>query len=294
MLSKELMGVLALGILWVNTLLIAAAAWKELAALTVWRRRLVPVDGDEGVGLVRARVTHGAGPGGALAVQRVEQLGRAATHDEGGRRVIHFADRSAVGEVFGGTATRDGIEIEIEITVDAEANAEVWVPATALTASGACASDEVFDRAFADAKKARGFTRAIEGAANGEVYLFGQLRPMGKGLALATAKPGGLLVATFDPRPWLDRKIALAALFIVGDVALAAGCTAVALWPPRFGLVSTLGGAACLGFFLTAQPAGTALRDAVRLPSRAWLRGKWIRSAPVHEPSAPPHAPRVS
>lgn len=290
MLSKELMGVLALAILWVNTLLIAAAAWKEIAALTVWRRRLVPVDGDDGVGLVRARVAHGAGPGGALAVQRVEQLGRAATHDDGGRRVIHFADRSAVGEVFGGTATRDGIEI----TVDAEATAEVWVPATALTASGACASDEVFDRAFADAKKARGFPRAVEGAAEGEVYLFGQLRPMGQGLALAAAKPGGLLVATFNPRPWIDRKIALAALFIVGDVALAAGCTAVALWPPRFGLVSTLGGAACLGFFLIAQPAGTALRDAVALPSRAWLRGKWVRSAPVHEPTAPPHAPRAT
>ncbi len=292
MLSKELMGVLALAILWVNTLLIAATAWKEIAALTVWRRRLVLVEGDGGVGLVRARVTHGAGPGGALAVQRIEQLGRAATHDDGGRRVIHFADRSAVGEVFGGTATRDGSGVEI--AVDAEASAEVWVPATALAASGACASDEVFDRAFTNAKKARGFARAVEGAALGEVYLFGQLRPMGKGLALASAKPGGLLVATFDPRPWLDRKIALAALFIVGDVALAAACTAVALRPPRFGLVSTLGGAACLGFFLIAQPAGTALRDAVRLPSRAWLRGKWIRSAPVHEPTAPPHAPRAT
>jgi hypothetical protein len=292
MLSKELMGVLALAILWVNTLLIAAAAWKEIAALTVWRGRLVPVKGDSGVGLVRARVTHGAGPGGALAVQRVEQLGRAATHDEGGRRVIHFADRSAVGEVFGGTATRD--DGDVEIVVDAEASAEVWVAATALTASGACASDEVFDRAFACAKKAKGFARAVESAADGEVYLFGQLRPMGKGLALAAAKPGGLLVATFDPRPWIDRKITLAALFIVGEVGLAAACTGVALWPPRFGLVSTLGGAACLGFFLIAQPAGTALREALRLPSRAWLRGKWVRSAPVHEPTAPPHAPRAT
>jgi hypothetical protein len=109
---------------------------------------------------------------------------------------------------------------------------------------------------------------------------------VGKGLALAPAKPGGMLVATFDPRPWIDRKIALAALFIIGDVALAAACSAVALRPPRFGLVSTLGGAACLGFFLIAQPAGTALRDAVLLPSRAWLRGRWIRSAPVQEPTA--------
>jgi hypothetical protein len=292
MLSKELMGVLALAILWVNTLLIAAAAWKEIAALTGRRRRLVPVSGDAGVGLVRARVTKGAGPGGALAVQRIEQLGRAATRDDGGRRVIHFADRSAVGEVFGGTVTRD--DGDVEIVVEADASAEVWVSATTLAANGACASDEAFDRAFADAKKAKGYVRAVEGAALGEVYLFGQLRPMGKGLALAAAKPGGLLVATFDPRPWIDRKIALATLFIAFDLALSAACTAVALWPPRFGLVSTLGGAACLGFFLTAQPAGTALREALRLPSRAWLRGRWIRSAPVQEAAAPPHAPRTT
>jgi hypothetical protein len=291
MLSKDLMGVFALAILWVSTLLIAAAAWKEIAALSVWRRRLVLLDGDSGAGLVQARVTRGAGPGGALAVQRIEQIGRAATHDDGGRRVIHFQDRSAVGEVFGGTATREGTGAEI--LVDADAGAEVWLLATALAANAACASDEAFDRAFADAKKARGFTRAVEGAATDEVFLFGQLRPMGKGLALAPAKPGGLLVATFDPRPWLDRKIALAALFIVGELVIAAACSAVALWPPRFGLVSTLGGAACLGFFLVVQPAGTALRGALRLPSRAWLRGRWIRSAPVQETTAAPDATRA-
>ena len=292
MLSKELMGPLALAILWVTTLLVAAAAWKEITALLAWRRRLVALDGDEGAGLVRARVTQGAGPGGALAVQRVEQVGRAATQDDGGRRVILFSDRSAVGEVFGGTAARDGSGAVI--TVEADASAEVWIPAAELAARGACASDEVFDRAYTDAKKARGFARAVEGAATGEVFLFGQLRPMGKGLALAPAKPGGLLVATFDPRPWVARKLALAALFLAGELALAAACTAVALWPPHFGLVSTLGGAACLLFFLLVQPAGTALRDAMRLPSRAWLRGRWRRSAPVQEPSAPPAAERAS
>jgi hypothetical protein len=291
MLSKGLMGLFALAILWVNTLLIAAAAWKEITALAVWRRRLVLLEGDSGAGLVRARVIHGAGPGGALAVQRIDQVGRAATQDDGGRRMILFSDRSAAGEVFGGTATRHGSDIEIAI--DADASAEVWVPAAELAASGACASDEDFDRAYADAKKARGFARAVEGAATGEVFLFGQLRPMGKGLALAPAKPGGLLVATFDPRPWINGKIRLAALFIVGEIALAAACSAIALWPPRFGLVSTLGGAACLAFFLLAQPAGTALRDAVRLPSRTWLRGRWKRSAPVQEPSAPPAAERA-
>jgi len=291
MLSNELMGLLALAILWVNTLLVAAAAWKEIAALAVWRQRLVALAGDEGVGLVRARVTAGSGPGGALAVHRIEQLGRAATGDDNGRRVILFADRIAAGEVFGGTAAREGSGAEI--TVDAVASAEVWLPPPPLTASGACASDEAFDQAFVQAKKARGFARAVEAAATGEVFLFGHLRPLGKGLALGPAKPGGLLVATFDPRAWIARKIGLATLFILGDLALAAGCTAWALWPPRFGLVSTLGGAACLGFFLVVQPAGTALRNAVRLPSRADLRGRWVRSAPILEPSALPRAERT-
>lgn len=292
MLSKELMGVLALAILWVNTLLIAAAAAKELAALGAWRRRLVLLDGDSGTGLVRARVTHGAGPGGALAVHRIEQLGRAATQDDAGRRVILFSDRSTASEVFGGTATRDGSDATI--TLDGGGDAEVWVSAAELHATAACASDEVFDVAFADAKRARGYARAVEGRATGEVFLFGQLRAKGNELTLAPAKPGGLLIATFDPRPWIDRKMALVALFIVGDFAIAAASSAVALWPPRFGLISTLGGAACLGFFLIVQPAGTALRDAVRLPSRASLRGRWMRSAPVQEKSAPSPAPRAT
>ena len=292
MLSNEVMGVLALAILWVTTLLIAAAAAREIVALNAWRRRLVLLVGDSGTGLVRARVTRGAGPGGALAVHRIEQLGRAETHDDAGRRVILFSDRSTSSEVFGGTAARDGSGVEI--TLDGGGGAEVWVSASELHASAACPSDEVFDAAFAEAKKARGHARAVEGKAAGEVFLFGQLRAKGNALALAPAKPGGLLIATFDPRPWIDRKIALVALFILGDLAIAAASSAVALWPPRFGLVSTLGGAACLGFFLIIQPAGTALRDAVRLPSRASLRGRWMRSVPVQEKSAPSPAPRAT
>lgn len=290
MLSRELMGVLALAILWVTTLLIAAAAAKEIAALSAWRRRLALLEGDSGAGLVRARVTSGAGPGGALAVHRIEQVGRAATNDDGGRRVILFSDRSLASEVFGGTVAREGSGAAIEIEIEADAGAEVWVTPSTMVTSAACASDEIFDAAFAAAKKAKGYARTVEGAATGEVFLFGQLRARGDGLALGPAKPGGLLVATFDPRPWLDRKIALAALFIAGDLAIAAACSAVALWPPRFGLVSTLGGAACLGFFLIIQPAGTALRDAVRLPSRASLRGRWMRTAPVQEQAAPSRA----
>ncbi|MDP2316889.1 MAG: hypothetical protein Q8P41_28615 [Pseudomonadota bacterium] len=44
----------------------------------------------------------------------------------------------------------------------------------------------------------------------------------------------------------------------------AAACTALALTAPVFGTVSTVGGVACLAFFLLVQPLGTALRDYAR------------------------------
>jgi hypothetical protein len=289
MLSKELMGLLALGILWVNTLLIAGAAYKELAALAARRRRLVDLgDRDEGEGLLRARVVRGSGPGGALAVHRIEQIGRAAAGE--GARAILFNDRSAAGEIFGGVAERapGGAPIEVEPSD----RAEIWLPPADLDRAAACASDEAFDRAFADARKAKGFARTVEAAAPVEVYLFGLLRPKGKGLALGPPREGALLVAAFDPRPWLGRKMALVTAFILGEIALSAACTAAALHPPRFGLVSTLGGAACLVFFLLAQPAGTAVRDRVLVPSRTFLRGRWQRSAPIAEAS--PEARRAA
>ncbi|HZO12649.1 MAG TPA: hypothetical protein VFB62_05315, partial [Polyangiaceae bacterium] len=53
--------------------------------------------------------------------------------------------------------------------------------------------------------------------------------------------------------------------------------TYLALYPPIFGTVSIVGGALGLVFFLLVQPAGTAIRDAVRVPSVAQLRGSWVR-----------------
>jgi hypothetical protein len=63
----------------------------------------------------------------------------------------------------------------------------------------------------------------------------------------------------------------------VGVLAVAGACTAVALTPPAFGTISKIGAALCLAFFLLVQPAGTAVREAVRAPSRALLRGRWSR-----------------
>ena len=63
-------------------------------------------------------------------------------------------------------------------------------------------------------------------------------------------------------------RLAAIVLGIAGILAAAAGCTALALRAPVFGPVSTVGGAACLAYFLLVQPAGTALRDFARAPRR--------------------------
>src|SRR5262245_6598561 len=119
MLSREVMGALALGILWVNTLLIAAAAFSDLRALLSRRGQMKAASGP-GVGLFRGRIARGQGEGGAFAVHRIEQVGRA----EGGEgRVILFADRSASGEAFGGVVELDGGgSVEVEATREVE----VW------------------------------------------------------------------------------------------------------------------------------------------------------------------------
>jgi hypothetical protein len=93
-----------------------------------------------------------------------------------------------------------------------------------------------------------------------------------------------MILSAFDPRRWLAGKALLLALFVVAETAAAAACTFVALSPPPFGLVSTIGGALCLAFFLLVQPAGTMVRDAVQTPSRSLLGGRWeLRRAPASE-----------
>jgi hypothetical protein len=289
MLSKEVMGVLALGILWINTLLIAGAAWKDLWALRARRRRMGAIAAG-GVGLARARVVtvNGGGGGGLLAAHRVEQVGRAAER-EGEPPSIEFTDRAREGEVFGGLVrlAPAGGEVEIE----AAQGAEVWVRREELARAGECPSEEAFAAAHEEARKARGASRGVSAGIglDQEVFLFGDFRPKGVRLALSPTREGEMILSSFDPRRWIGGKLVLLALFIGADIAAAAACTLVALEPPHFGLVSKIGGALCLAFFLLVQPAGTMVRAAVQPPSRSRLGGRWeARHAPAHERAGGP------
>jgi hypothetical protein len=255
MLTKEVMGIASLAILWINVLLIAAAAAKQVAALLDLRAALPEAK------VVRGRVARGDGPDGAIAAHRIEQLGRAA--DGGG--VIVFHDRSAASELFGGEVTAaDGVEI----AVAPGASAEVWLAGEALERAGECASAAAFDAAHALARKAQGFPRTVSA-------------PLREGdEVFVSAREGrGLLLATMDPRALLARKAAIGVAFVVAELLAGAGCTALALQRPFFGAVSTAGGALCLALFLLGPPVGTAVRDALLVPSRAIVRGRWSRAA---------------
>ena len=110
-------------------------------------------------------------------------------------------------------------------------------------------------------RRAKGYARTVEAAV-----------VVGDAVFVAD---DGVVVSAIDPRAWAKKKAAIVVAFTIAEIAAAALATAVALVPPAFGLVSKIGGALCLAFFLGVQPLGTAVREAVRSPSRAALRGAW-------------------
>lgn len=281
MLSNDVMGVIALAVVWVTTLLVAGAAAQRLVALAAQRRRMRPLaPGEVGVGLVEGDVAAGAGE---IAVHRVEQVGRQAADDHDQRAIV-FSDRSYAGEVLGGTLKQaDGAELHVAPALDAE----VWLRAEAVRAAAECPDSATFDSAYEQARKARGFARTVTAKApeGARVWAFGEVR-RGDPRTMRPWPDGKLLLATFDPRGWCGARITELAVFIVLVIAVAAGCTAIALYRPHFGLVSTIGGALCLAYFLLVQPAGTAVRDRALFPHEHVLRGSWVKGAEPHEQKA--------
>ncbi|MFO0758388.1 MAG: hypothetical protein U0359_17990 [Byssovorax sp.] len=280
MLTNEIMGAVALAILWINTLLIAASATADARVLLARRRRLAPLPaGGVGRGLAQARVVSGEA-GGPLAVHRTEQRGRTGAPRHGCPAIL-FADRSMVSEIHGGRLALDGIDGEL--TLAPTRDAEVWPLGGEIARAAACPSDEVFDRALPSASKARGFLRAVEAPIlpGQEVFVYGAIEPSGEGRRLVAPSPEPLLLATADPRPFLARKArGLIALSLL-TLGLAGAVTALTLKPPHFEGWSKLGGFLGVLFFLIIQPVAAAVREASRVPSKAVLRGAWVRSAPL-------------
>jgi hypothetical protein len=266
MLSHDVMGLVALAVLWLNTLLVVLAALGPLADLL---RRLMRI---RRLGMVVGDV-EGDEP---LAEYVVEQVGRRAA-DDADRQAILFHDRQRTSIVHGGTVRR-GADV-IAIAEAPAGRAEVWIaPRDTARELRERQAETPFDEAYTSSGKPKGFERRLSFAIHrARVWVVGARRGAGIEDGIEAPADAPLLVATHDPRVWL----ALRALWLGGFVTLVLGAalaiTWLALYPPIFGTVSTVGGALGLVFFLLVQPAGTAARDAVLLPDRAPLRGSWVK-----------------
>lgn len=288
MLTRELMGALALGVLWVGTLLMLLASAGDVRRwFALWRRmRPLPPD-TSGVGMIAARVV----ANGPLARHTVIQTGRWAAVAEGEPRAILFHDREYRSELLGGSVeVVDGSRrIDIPAT-----GAEVWAPGKPQTID----PDLAFEQAYAYSKHVKGFPRALRTELNvgHPVWLVGELRADGNRWTFGPSSAGRLIVSTVDPRALSARKIRLGLLVMLALFLVGAGSTALAVWPPPFGGRSIAGAVLCLAFFLLMQPIGVWLRDTLRSPASAIVRGTMVESrlGIVDESAAPrPAPPRV-
>ncbi len=273
MLTREVMGVFALGVLWLNTLLVVLAALGRARDLLARRAAMKLLDDKDptGYGVLTGRIeTAGAEPPAELAI---EQVGR---HAAGAKRAIIWHDRSHASSIRGGALVVGDAKLPVEAA--SELSAEVWLEPTAVVAAARCESDAAFDATYPAAKKARGSARTVRATIETgvKVWLVGEARPTDDGVILGPGAAGPLVIATFDPRAWLASRATWLVLFAPIAIALCAGCTAVALWEPVFDSpVSKVGGLLCFVYFLLVLPAGTRMRDATALPSVRALRGRW-------------------
>ncbi len=248
------MAVIALSLFWIHVLLISGAGVMDLVELGRLRRRVLAARAGE--------VRSARGPGGLLARNWVEQLGR--LDRRGGPRQIHFHDRAQHSEVFGGqVALAEGGELEL---VPASAGqAAVWPELGERAKRAGQVDAERFGQAAVAAGKAKGFERIVETRI-----------VVGDRVWVIDGEPASrMILADHDPRAWLARSIGLVLALVIGNVLVAGLCTLLALASPHFGWVSMIGAAGALGWFLAVQPLGVAVHDAVRSPDSAFLRGRW-------------------
>lgn len=254
MLDSVVMGALALGVLWVNVLLIAAAALTQRSALgtKLASLRAASARGD----LVEGEVTSGV-----LAERRTAQVGRAMTN-AGPDRIL-FTDKATATNVPGGSIRTGSRELTV---LDAPA-AEVWLgnelPAERTGIDG-------FDAAWKRASTSRGVELDVVRRAGQGTHVW--IAGVREGDALRPT-----LVASASPLAELARGRRLLSSVALAALVGGAGITAIVLVPPVFGTVSTIGGALGIAFFLLIQPAGVVARNRARTPDRQPVGGIWQR-----------------
>jgi len=261
MLSREVMGLFCLGVVWLTALLVAGAAWQDLRDLRAVARRARRH-------MIKARVVRGEGEDGCFAEWGVEQTGRAL--DAADARVA-FHDRTFRSRIFGGSL-RSGDETYTVAPLDGD----VWPSDQARARAASCGDLASFDEAYALSRKAKGFRRDVRVpiGPGDEVWVLGEI----DGHVIAAPAGERLIVSSVDPLRFCSRKCLLVATFIPAELAVCAAATRVAWSAPHFGAVSVVGAVLCLAFFLGVTPLAVALRESVRAPNIAYLRGRWTRA----------------
>ncbi len=260
------MGLLALGVLWVNAALVLAVALRQLGNVLALGRRLraLRANGELTAGVVEG----GEGP---FAVRRITQIGRAVT-TKGPDRIL-FTDGPQSFEILGGVVKTD--EGPVEVAPAQPAQSEVWIDDARAREGAACPDAGEFEAAWRPASTFKGFARDVEleVRAGDRVWVAGAR----EGDRLVPREDAPLLVSLVDPVAFCASRARLLVAFVVLATAALGGVTAAALWPPHFGAVSTAGGVLCVAYFLGIQPLGTAIRDAVKTPSRRLVGALWQR-----------------
>lgn len=248
MLSREVMGIFCLVVLWTTALLVAASAMQLRGRLAAKAKAL----GKARVGVVDSD--------GTFATAFVEQVGRAL--DPSDAPAITFHDRRYGGSLAGGALVCAGERVEVPPADDAE----IWVDDRRREEAARCPDLRSFDEAYALARKAKGWVRTVEVrlTKGDRVHYFAGERPV---------------VATFDPSEWLGGKARALVVFAITELFVCGVVTRVALTEPLFGTVSTIGGALAIAFFLGVTPLGVKLREVARFPNEGRLLGVWQRSA---------------
>jgi hypothetical protein len=247
-----ILGLLGLAIVWVNALVIAAAAIGEARRLLRARSALGEVR--------KGTVASGRGEDDTLAMHEVDQVGRAI---DAPVPAMLWHDRGYASTIFGGTVKVGEETIEIAESKEGE----VWPSRERQIERSKCPSDEELDAHYKSSRGAKGAPRKV-------------LTPIRKGDTVWIAKEGKL-VSAIDPALWYGARARASLLFALAELGVCGACTAVALVPPHFGIASTIGGALLLLFFVFVQPIGVSVEDANRSPSERFLRGEWHRSAPL-------------
>jgi len=244
------LGIFGLAVVWVNALLIALAAWNEARRMMKESAALGNVE--------RGKVTRGDGEDGALAIHETDQVGRAL---DAPVPTIAWHDRSHSSEIFGG-AIKVGKK---EIAIAASTDCEIWPARNRQVEKSRCPNDSELDGLYKASRGAKGALRKVR-------------TPIAVGDDVWIAKSGAFISA-IEPRAWYAAKVRAALGFALAELALCGGLTFVAMHQPHFALVSTLGAAGLLLFFVFVQPLGVSVEENARAPSRSFLRGEWQRSA---------------